>query len=300
MERVGWLAGPARQACRPLLRLLYRAEISGTQHVPLEGPAIIAANHRSFFDTPVIMLAAPRRVIFLGKAEYMDDWRTRYFFPAIGMVPIERDKAKASLAALSTAASLLEAGELVGIYPEGTRSRDGCLHRGHTGVAHLSITTGAPIVPAGLIGTDQVQPIGQSWPRPRGRLTVRFGEPIRPEAYRAGGRRRQRNHITEDVMAAIATMTDQTRSPDFSTGEPPLVRGGSESVYRVRRLRARDAGWEQAASGIVASASQRWDDARVGRVSGLRCRVTPDGDIGFEVELQLSTRLITSKSEKSP
>ncbi len=294
MQNPAWLAGPARRVCGPMLRLLYRAQVSGRENVPTRGPAIIAANHRSFFDTPVIMLTAPRRVIFLGKAEYMDDWKTRYFFPAIGMVPIERDRARASMAALTTAASLLEQGELVGIYPEGTRSRDGDLHRGHSGVAHLSLTTGAPIVPVGLIGTHEVQPIGRSLPRLRGELAVRFGEPIWPDAYRAGGRRHRRNHLTEDVMAAIASMTDQARSPDFSSGEPPLVRGGSESVYVVRRLRSSGRDWEAAAAGLVAAASERWDDQRVGRVGGLRCRLGPDGAVGFEVDLQLSSRLTGS------
>ena len=220
----------------------------------------------------------------------MDDWKTRHLFPAFGMVPIQRDKARASMAALTTAADLLAEGRLVGIYPEGTRSRDHLLHRGHSGVAHLAMTTGAPIVPVGLVGTREIQPIGKPTPQLRGNLEVRFGEPIHPSAYQAGGRRRQRQQMTDDVMASIATMTNQLRSPDFTSGEAPLVRGGSESVYEVRRLRGAGAGWGPAANGVVAAACNRWDDARIGEVGNLMCRPQPDGSMSFDIELKISTR----------
>nr|WHW29336.1 putative 1-acyl-sn-glycerol-3-phosphate acyltransferase [uncultured bacterium] len=288
--KIGWLAEPLRHVCKPILRLLYRADVQGAQHVPVDGPAIIAANHQSFFDTPLLMLTAPRRVMFLGKAEYMDDWKTRYFFPAMGMVPIQRDLARASMAALTTAGNLLKDGELVGIYPEGTRSRDELLHRGHSGVAHLALTTGAPIVPVGLIGTREVQPIGQGIPNPTGRLRVRFGEPIWPDAYQSGGNRRRRSHMTEDVMASIAAMTDQARSDDFTSGEPPIIRGGSESVYAVHRFSTGAWGWADAASTIVADACRSYDDARIGAVSGMRCRMRADGAVRFEIDMAVSTR----------
>jgi len=279
-----------RLACKPILRLLYRAEVVGAHNVPTDGPAIIAANHQSFFDTPLLMLTAPRRVMFLGKAEYMDDWKTRYAFPALGMVPIQRDLARASMAALTTAGNLLKAGELVGIYPEGTRSRDALLHRGHSGVAHLALTTGAPVVPVGLIGTREVQPIGQGVPKPTGRVRVRFGEPIWPDAYKSGGNRRRRTHMTEDVMASIATMTNQDRSNDFTSGEPPLIRGGSESVYQVHRFTSGASGWADAATSIVADACNSYDDARIGGVRSMRCRVLPDGGMRFEIDMAVSTR----------
>lgn len=289
-SRVGWLASPARVLCAPLLRTLYRARVTGVEHVPVDGPAIIAANHQSFFDTPLLMLTAPRRVIFLGKAEYMDSWKTRHTFPAFGMVPIDREKSRASMAALATAADLLAQGELVGIYPEGTRSRDGLLHRGHSGVAHLSLMTGAPVVPVGITGTVEVQPIGRGVPRPYGRLSVEFGEPVRPERYQAGGKRKRRSHITADVMAAIARMTDQEQSSDFSSDEPPLVRGGSESVYRVHKLRGAAPTWGGASRLVVSAACERWDDARIGEVGGLRCRIADDGSVAFEIDMNISTR----------
>ena len=273
------------------MRLLYRAEVSGIENVPIEGPAIISPNHRSFFDSPLVMTMSPRPVIFLGKAEYMDSRKTKYLFPAIGMVPIKRDARKASMAALETAAELLRAGELVGIYPEGTRTRDGYLHRGHSGVAHLAAMTGAPIIPVGITGTDRVQPIGVSVPRPfRGPVRVRFGEPIQPANYRYGGSRKRRQQMLDDVMAAIAALTDQQRSDEYSSDEPPLIRGGSESVYLVTTHRANGLSWRHAAERAVDDACNNSDDARVGEVHRLRCRILPTGQIEFTTEMKLSTK----------
>ena len=295
---MGTLTRPARFVVRPVLRSIYRAQVHGADNVPITGPAIISPNHRSFFDSPLVMAMTPRPVTFLGKAEYMDRKTTRYLFPALGMVPIKRDARKASMAALETAAELLADGQLVGIYPEGTRSRDGYLHRGHSGVAHLAAITGAPIIPVGLIGTERVQPIGATMPRPfRGAVHVKFGEPIDPTNYRYGGSRKRRQQMLDDVMAAIAAMTDQVRSPEFACDEPPLIRGGSESVYLVTTHGASGLSWHQAASRAVADGCNHYDDARVAEISDLRCRLLPSGQIEFATELKLSTKFRAAPSQ---
>lgn len=289
--RVGALVRPARRVTAPMLKLIYGVTVRGLDNVPVDGPAIISPNHRSFFDSPLVMSMAPRPVVFLGKAEYMDSPKTKYLFPALGMVPIRRDVGRASMAALTTAAGLLDGGALVGIFPEGTRSRDGLLHRGHSGVAHLAMATGAPIVPVGLTGTERVQPIGAAVPRPfRGPVTIEFGEPIDPVRYRSGGSRKRRQRMLDDVMAAIAGMTSQRRSADFSSREPPLIRGGSESVYRVTTHGAPGLSWRHAAERAVSVGCRQYDDARVAEVGALRCRVLPSGELDFETVLKLSTR----------
>ena len=294
---VGWMARPVRAVLDPLFRRLYRAEVSGLANVPVDGPVIFAANHRSFFDTPALMVAAPRPLVFLGKAEYMDHWQTRYVFPALGMVPIRRQAARSSMAALDTAGALLYEGRAVGIYPEGTRSRDGLLHKGHTGVAHLALTAGAPILPIGLIGTHEIQPIGATLPSRRGRLQIHFGEPLWPDDYRAGGKRRRRQHLTDDVMAAIAELTDQEQSPEFSAGDPPLVRGGSESVYRVLNTRGRHRdGWAGATEEAVRATCRRYDDARVGEIRHLACRIDDGGHLTFEADVSVSVKYRTGKA----
>lgn len=299
--RVGALSRPARFLGRPVVKIFYRAEISGLHNVPLSGPVIMSPNHLSFFDTPLVMTASPRPVIFLGKAEYMNSKATKFLFPAIGMVPIKRDVAKASMAALVTASELLEAGQIVGIYPEGTRTRDGYLHRGHSGVAQLALMTGAPIVPVGIVGTDRVQPIGQSFPKPfQGAVRIAFGEPIHPQRYQYGGSRKRRQQITDDVMASIASMTAQKRSADFSSDRPPLLRGGSESVYLVTSYKANGMSWRHAAERAVDDGRRTYDDARVGEVRALSCRVGPDGELEFHAELALSTRLRAPQQHKPP
>jgi len=147
----------------------------------------------------VLALAVPRPLKFVGKAEYLEHWPTRRLFPALGMIPVERGSPRRAYGALRAAAQVLEADELFAVYPEGTRSQDGSLQEGHNGVGHLSITTGASIIPAGIVGTDRIQPKGARVPRPFRPATVRFGSPIDPHRY-GGSRRECRRHITRDVM----------------------------------------------------------------------------------------------------
>jgi 1-acyl-sn-glycerol-3-phosphate acyltransferase len=191
-----------------VLRWFCRLRVEGGQHLPDAGPAIIAANHLSFFDSVALVLAVPRRLRFVGKADYLESWKTRRLLPALGMIPIDRDHPRRALSALDAAAEALAADELFAIYPEGTRSHDRALHAGHTGVGHLSITTGAPVIPTGIVGTERIQPPGARVPRLYRSAVVRFGSPIDPGTYR-GTRRERRRWITSDVMRAISQLSGQ-------------------------------------------------------------------------------------------
>jgi 1-acyl-sn-glycerol-3-phosphate acyltransferase len=152
--------------------------------VPREGPAILAANHRSFLDSIFLPLVVRRRLTFVAKAEYFDNPKTAWFFRGVGQIPIRREGGNASQRALASAAEVLAGGGVFGIYPEGTRSRDGYTHRGHTGIARLALGAGVPVVPVGLIGTDEVQPVDKKLPRVNKPVSVRFGEPLAPDRYR--------------------------------------------------------------------------------------------------------------------
>jgi 1-acyl-sn-glycerol-3-phosphate acyltransferase len=211
--RAGWLAGAARVAAGPLYRLLWPIRIDGLEHVPARGPAIIAANHISFFDSVALIMAVRRPLSFVGKAEYLDSWRTRHLLPALGMIPVSRTSARQALGALHLAAGVLARSGLFAIYPEGTRSRDGDLAPGHTGVAHIAVASGALIIPTGIIGTAGIQPPGARVPRPFRAAAIRFGPPIDPSSY-GGGRRTRRRRITEDVMTAIQSLSGQQRRPE--------------------------------------------------------------------------------------
>jgi len=168
----------------PVFHLLWRVRIEGREHVPTHGPAVLAANHQSFCDSFFLPLAVRRRVTYVAKAEYFDSWRTAWFFRAAGQIPMRRDGGDASQRALDTATHVLESGGLLGIYPEGTRAPDSRLHRGHTGVARLSLRCDVPIIPVGIVGTRVVQPPGSRFMRPFHPVTIRFGPPV---AYRCRG-----------------------------------------------------------------------------------------------------------------
>jgi 1-acyl-sn-glycerol-3-phosphate acyltransferase len=195
----------ARLIATPLYRLLWRVRVEGGERLPRRGPAILAANHVSFFDSVVLIMTVRRTLSFVGKVEYLDSWTTRRLLPALGMIPVDRRDGRRAIAALKLAAGVLRAGSMFAIYPEGTRSPDGALHAGHTGVAYLSMATGVPIVPAGIVGTGRVQPPGTRIPRPFRPVTVRFGSPIDPTVY-AGSRRQRRRLITNDVMTSIQAL----------------------------------------------------------------------------------------------
>jgi len=193
-------------------RTLYRPTITGRSHIPRSGSVILASNHLSFVDSIVIPLAAPRHISFLAKSSYFTGTGvrgalTRWFFTTIGQVPVQRNDHRASQASLDTALGVLEKGEAFGIYPEGTRSRDGRLYRGRTGVGWLALAASCPIVPVAVRGTDGVLPID-------GRLGVHkihvtFGAPIDPTAYDGLRPAQARRALTDDVMTAIAAISGQ-------------------------------------------------------------------------------------------
>lgn len=209
-----------RFGCLVLFRVVWRGKVVGREHIPATGPVILASNHLSFIDSIVIPLAVSgRRVVFLAKAEYWEgrslaSLPRRLFFRTFDAVPVQREQSDAQ-ASLQLALEVLERGDAFGIYPEGTRSRDGRLYRGRTGVGWLSLAARAPVVPVGLVGTDMVQPIGTTVPRVH-RLRVTFGPPVRPEDYAHLPPGRARREITDDVMAAVAALSEQERAPGYN------------------------------------------------------------------------------------
>jgi 1-acyl-sn-glycerol-3-phosphate acyltransferase len=203
-----------RYVLAPLVRLIWRPRVRGADLVPPTGPVILAANHRAAVDTAFIPLVTPRPVAFLGKSEYFTGRGPKgrlvaAFLRALGYVPVDRGNVKAGLAALDAGRTVLRRGGAFGIYPEGTRSLDGRLHRGHTGVASLALSTGAVVVPVALLGTDRVQPVGRRLPRVR-RVEVRFGQPLEFSRYEGlEGAAAIRRAVTDEIMSAIADLSGQ-------------------------------------------------------------------------------------------
>jgi 1-acyl-sn-glycerol-3-phosphate acyltransferase len=192
--------------------------VEGRDNVPRQGPVILAANHRSFLDSIFIPLAVPRRVTFVAKAEYFDDPKTAWFFRGCGQIPIRREGGSASERALASATDVLRKGQVFGIYPEGTRTRDGYLHRGHTGIARLALRNNVPIVPIGLVGTDDVQPIDSRMPKLFRRVTIRFGEPIDPARYEGGPNDRLAlRELTDEVMYEIGQLSGYEYHDTYAT-----------------------------------------------------------------------------------
>jgi 1-acyl-sn-glycerol-3-phosphate acyltransferase len=198
----------------PVLKLVFRPRTEGAEHLPLEGPAILASNHLSYADWLFMPLTLPRRVTFVAKAEYfttpgIKGWFQKKFFSGAGQVPIDRSGANAAEGALKAARRILGQGELFGIYPEGTRSPDGRLYRGRTGVARLALETGVPVIPVAVIGTNTIAPPGRKF----GSLTqplVRFGEPLDFSRYE--GLEKDRfilRSVTDEIMYEIMRLSGQ-------------------------------------------------------------------------------------------
>jgi 1-acyl-sn-glycerol-3-phosphate acyltransferase len=197
------------------LRILFRSRAWGVKNVPRRGPVILASNHLSFSDHFFGPMPVPRKVTFLAKSEYftgrgLKGLISRAFFTGVGQIPIDRAGGPASEQAIRTGLQVLADGKVLGIYPEGTRSPDGRLYRGKTGVARLAVESGAPVVPTAMIDTFQFQPPGTLWPNPRFRPGVRFGEPLDFSRYKGQQADSQLlRTITDEIMQAIAKLSGQ-------------------------------------------------------------------------------------------
>lgn len=207
------LYGVMHTVVPPLAKLVWRPRVEGLENLPLTGPVIVASNHLSFADSMVIPIVAPRKVVFLAKSDYFTGTGVtgtlqRGWFEGMGMIPVDRSDTRAAIASLDIALEVLSRGDAFGIYPEGTRSRDGRLYRGRTGVGHLALSSGAPVVPVGLHGTDDLQPVGSNRLR-LAKVTVRFGKPMTFEGYDGVPLGRARREVTDEVMAAIAALSGQ-------------------------------------------------------------------------------------------
>jgi 1-acyl-sn-glycerol-3-phosphate acyltransferase len=237
-------------AIGPVLRMVFRPRTEGAESVPADGPAILASNHLSYADWLFMPLTLPRRVTFVAKAEYfttpgLKGWFQRKFFSGAGQVPIDRSGASAAAGALASARKILRDGDLFGIYPEGTRSHDGRLYRGRTGVARLALETGVPVIPVAVRGTDVVAPPGKkfgTFTRP----VVRFGKPLDFSRYE--GMEKDRyilRAITDEIMYEIMQLSGQEYVDMYATKAKELSQRSVAETKRAEREAAAAAAAEQ-------------------------------------------------------
>jgi len=202
----------------PLLRLIYRPRARGLQNIPRTGGFILAANHISFVDSLFMPLVCPRPVVFLGKADYFESWRTRWFFKAANVIPVQREGGSAGEAAILAGIQALKEGRAVGIYPEGTRSPDGRLYRGKTGVARMALEAGVPVIPISIRGTEDVMPLDSKVPRLSGRVVVEFGKPLVFDRYHDRPKDRfVLRSVTDEIMYEIMMLTGQEYVDEYAS-----------------------------------------------------------------------------------
>ncbi len=215
----------------PLLRLIFRPWVEGLENVPSEGPVILASNHLSFSDSIFLPLVVPRRVTFMAKSDYFTGTGvkgrlTAFFFRGIGQVPVDRSGGAASQAAIDTAMAILSEGHILGIYPEGTRSPDGHLYRGKTGVARMALEAGACVVPVAMIDTEKIQPPGKVFPKIM-RVGIKFGPALDFSRYEGmEGDRFVLRSITDEIMYELMTLSGQEYVDIYATKAKTEIAAG--------------------------------------------------------------------------
>lgn len=196
----------------PLLRVLFRPKVTGREHVPADGAAILASNHLSFSDSIFMPLMVKRKVTFVAKSEYftgtgIKGFLKKAFFVGTGTIPVDRSGGRAAQAAISTGLRVLRGGQLFGIYPEGTRSPDGRLYRGKTGVARLALESGVPVIPVAMLNADEIQPIGKVMPKVT-RVKIAFGRPLDFSRYAGmAGDRFVERAVTDEIMYELMMLS---------------------------------------------------------------------------------------------
>jgi 1-acyl-sn-glycerol-3-phosphate acyltransferase len=227
--------GLSRALAGPFLRLLWRPEVTGLGHIPAEGGAILASNHLSIVDSIFLPFMVDRPVTFAAKSEYFTGTRpidrvTSAYMRATNQLSVDRAQARAGQDMLEAALGLLREGALFGIYPEGTRSPDGRLYRGRTGIGWLALNSGLPVIPVAMSGTDRVLPPGHRVPRVA-KIRITVGEPLTFESYRdLPSPARQRRAITDEVMRSIQALSGQEYVPVYASvrkEELAAVRNGA-------------------------------------------------------------------------
>ena len=234
-RRAGFTYALGRAVITPLARIIYRPKVEGREKVPADGPVIFASIHLSFRDSIAIPVAAPRPVHVLAKSSFFEGSgiagaAKKSFFEAIGAIPVRRGAGQAALDALEQQRRLLDDGLAVALYPEGTRSTDGRLYKGRTGVAFLALQTGAPVVPVGLVGTDKVMPKGAKLPSMKDRITVRFGDPIDVSVHGAANSGKARRLATDEIMAGIHALSGQELAGVYNE---PVAQGPIEKIRQA-------------------------------------------------------------------
>lgn len=228
MNKATSMYSVVKSVLRPLVKGLYGIQLHGLDLLPSTGPVIIAANHVSFLDSVMIPISIPRPMVYLAKSEYFESWKSAWIFKGLGMIPIRRNDGDDARSALDAAAGVLEAGGVLGVYPEGTRSIDGRLYKGRTGVARLALRSGAPVVPVGIAGSMQIMPKRARFPKPWGRLTVRFGQPLTFSPQEPTGAALRT--ITDQIMFTIMSLSGQEYVDRYAAVAPV---GSQPSDFRI-------------------------------------------------------------------